>query len=222
MRSLVERIASSPLLVRVVPFVLFIALTFLQGRFGEASRYWIYFLKTLVGVWLIWEFRPRIIEMRWRFTWESVVVGVAVFAVWIGLDGVYPQLGNASSAWNPHNQFGESGALAWFFVAVRILGSSLVVPPLEEVFYRSFLYRYVAKPDFESVDLGEFLWKPFLITALVFGAAHYEWLPALLCGMAFQGLVLWKKRLGDAMLAHAIANLLLGLWVVWKGAWHFW
>ena len=44
----------------------------------------------------------------------------------------------------------------------------------------------------------------------------------ILCGFAFQGLVCWKKRLGDAMTAHAITNGLLGLWVVWRGAWHFW
>ena len=112
--------------------------------------------------------------------------------------------------------------LAGFFVAVRVIGSTLVVPPLEEVFYRSFLYRYIAKPNFESVGFGEFLLKPFVVTALVFGAAHYEWLAGILCAVVFQGLVLRKKRLGDAILAHAVANLLLGLWVAGRGAWQFW
>ena len=39
---------------------------------------------------------------------------------------------------------------------------------------------------------------------------------------AAAGLVLWKGRLGDAITAHAVTNFLLGLWVVWKGAWQFW
>jgi CAAX prenyl protease-like protein len=124
--------------------------------------------------------------------------------------------------WNPHHQFGAGSALAWLIISVRILGSTLVVPPLEEVFYRSFLYRWIAKPDFQSVPLGAFHWTPFLVTSAIFGLSHFEWLPGILCGFAYQGLVCWKKRLGDAMTAHAITNLLLGAWVVWKGAWHFW
>jgi CAAX prenyl protease-like protein len=166
------------------------------------------------------------------------VWGVAVFTIWVGLDGFYPSLDRLLSyvglaktrseaeldleLWNPNVQFGEGGAVAGMFIAVRILGSSLVVPPLEEVFYRSFLYRYVAKTDFQSVPLGQFAWVPFLVTSAVFGLAHREWLAGILCGFAYQGLVCWKKRLGDAMTAHAITNFLLGVWVVWKGAWHFW
>jgi hypothetical protein len=105
---------------------------------------------------------------------------------------------------------------------VRLLGSSLVVPPLEEVFYRSFLYRYLIKADFEQVSLIQFAWVPFVVTAALFGLEHYEWLAGVLCGLIYQGLVCWKGRLGDAITAHMITNFLLSLWVIWKGAWHFW
>ena len=47
-------------------------------------------------------------------------------------------------------------------------------------------------------------------------------LAGILCGAAFQWLVLRKNRLGDAMTAHAITNFLLGVWIVWRGAWNFW
>ena len=123
---------------------------------------------------------------------------------------------------NPNAAFGAGSALAWLFVIVRILGSTFIVPPLEEIFYRSFLYRYIAKPDFQSVPLNKFLPIPFLATAAVFGFSHNEWLAGILCGAAFQWLVLRKNRLGDAMTAHAVTNFLLGVWVVWKGAWNFW
>ena len=82
--------------------------------------------------------------------------------------------------------------------------------------------RWIAKPQFESVPLGAFAWMPFLVTSAVFGLVHREWLAGILCGAAFQWLVLRKQRLGDAMTAHAITNLLLGAWVVWKDAWNFW
>jgi CAAX prenyl protease-like protein len=90
------------------------------------------------------------------------------------------------------------------------------------MFYRSWLYRYLVNPDFEKIPLNRFGWMPFIVTALFFASTHNEWLAAILCAFAYQGLVLWKNRLGDAMTAHAITNFLLGLWVVWKPAWHFW
>jgi CAAX prenyl protease-like protein len=227
--------SNSPIVARVAPFVVFVLLTAAQGQFGPASAYWFYFAKTLVGLWLILEMRPLVAEMRWAFSGEAVAVGIAVFAVWIGISGewttqnsLWLKLGLSHSPttpapqWNPPEQFGAGSALAWLFIATRILGSTFIVPPLEEVFYRSFLYRYIAGKDFLAVPLDRFLPGPFLATVAVFGFAHNEWLAGIFCGAAFQWLVLRKGRLGDAMTAHAITNFLLGLWIVWRGAWQFW
>ncbi|HEV2435319.1 MAG TPA: CAAX prenyl protease-related protein [Verrucomicrobiae bacterium] len=222
MHFLKKTLGTSPLMARVAPFVAFLVLTFCQGQFGAASAYWFYLAKTLVAVWLIWEMHPLVSEMRWAFSWEAVVVGIAVFVLWVGLDPFYPKFLTSGVVWNPHKQFGDNAALAWLMIGTRILGSTLVVPPLEEVFYRSFLYRYFARPDFLSVPLNRFLPLPFFATAAVFGFSHFQWLAGILCGMAYQWLVLRKNRLGDAMTAHAITNFLLGVWVVWKPAWQFW
>ena len=55
----------------------------------ETSHYWFYLsARPLVGAWLIWEMRPFVAEMRWAISWEAVVVGVAVFVIWVGLDAV--------------------------------------------------------------------------------------------------------------------------------------
>ena len=118
--------AASPLFVRVAPFVIFLALTFCQGQFGEASRYWFYLAKTLAGAWLIWEMRPFVSEMRWAMSWEAVVVGLGVFAVWVGISGewttqnsLWAKLGLSHppaappKLWNPNEQFGGGSALAW-------------------------------------------------------------------------------------------------------------
>ena len=217
-----KQFESSPVRARVAPFVIFLALTFCQGQFGEDSRYWFYLAKTFVGAWLLWEMKPFVNEMRWAFSWEAVVVGVAVCAMWVGLDGFYPKLSDAGTPWNPHTQFGQAPALAWTFVAVRILGSTFIVPPLEETFYRSFLYRYFVKIDFEQMPLGQVHWLSLFVTSAFFGFTHNEWLAGILCGLAYQWLVIRKARIGDAMTAHAITNFLLGLWVIWKGAWNFW
>jgi len=237
-RSFLQRLRHDPALVRAVPFVVFLVLTFVQDKFGAVGRYWIYFAKTIAGAGMIWMVRPFIQEMRWKRGWAAVAVGIGVFVLWVGLDDYYPKQGELyvrlglskptsaaeqeAAIWNPHAQFGQGSALAWFFIFARLLGSSLVVAPLEEVFYRSFLYRYAARLDFLSLPLGRFAWFPFLLTSVLFGFEHAQWLAGILCGFAFQGLVCWKKRLGDAITAHAITNLLLGLWVVTRGEWKFW
>jgi len=222
MNLLRQKLAASPVLARVAPFGLFLLLTAGQGKIFAGSEFWLYLVKTLIGAGLIWIMYPLVTEMRWAFSWEAVVVGVAVFAIWVGLDDYYPKFIKAGAAWNPNTAFGGGSGLAWLFILTRIIGSTLVVPPLEEVFYRSFVYRSLAAPQFESVPLNRFGWLPFLGTAIVFGFSHVEWLAAILCGMAFQFLVLRKNRLGDAMTAHAITNFLLGVWIVWRGDWHFW
>ena len=211
------------MMARVAPFVVFLALTFCQGQFGAASAYWFYFAKTLVGVWLIWEMRPFVARNALGHQLGGRRRRHRCFC---GLGRTGPVLSencmNAAAAGleSPTTQFGENSALAWLMIVTRILGSTFVVPPLEEVFYRSFLYRYIAKPDFLSVPLNRFLPLPFFATAAVFGFSHYEWLAGILCGAAYQWLVLRKNRLGDAMTAHAITNFLLGVWIVWQGAWH--
>jgi CAAX prenyl protease-like protein len=217
-----QKFAASPEFPRVFPFALFLVLTFLPALFGEVSRYWLYLAKTAVGAWLVWEMRLFVKEMKWAISWEAIVVGVGVCVMWIGIDSLYPKFSEAGKPWNPQAQFGQSMA-AWFFIAVRLLGSSLVVPPLEEVFYRSFLYRYFIRTDFLSVPLSRLHPLSFIVTSVIFGAEHEnQWLAGVFCGLAYQWLVIRKNRIGDAMTAHALTNFLLGVWVVWRGDWKFW
>lgn len=222
MNSLCEKLRKSPTLARAVPFAVFLLLTFGQGQFGEPPRYWFYFAKTCVGAWMVWEMRSLVPEMRWAISWEAVLIGIAVCVMWVGIDGWYPKIGSVATPWNPRAQFGESSTIAWFFIAVRILGSTFVVPPLEEVFYRSFLYRYIVRVRFLEMPLNWFNAMSFVATSVVFGFEHHQWLAGILCGFAYQWLVLRKNRLGDAMTAHAITNFLLGIWVVWQNDWKFW
>ena len=217
-----NKILASAILVRAVPFAVFAALTLFQGRFGEGSLYWVYALKTVIGAFLLWQVRHHIKEMRWSISWEAVAVGVGVCAVWVGLDGHYPMFFERGGNFNPFMTYGAGSGIAMLFIAVRVIGSSLVVPPLEEVFYRSFIYRYLIKANFLEVPLNHLQWRSFLIAGVIFGVGHYEWLPGILCGFAYQWLVIRKGRLGDAMTAHAITNFLLALWILTHDAYRFW
>ncbi len=223
MSFLCQPLGRSPEYARLGPMVVFCALTALQGRLGPGSEYWVYLFKTVVGAWMVWDLRPCLEEMRWKLSLEAVVAGVGVFAIWVGLDGHYPRLAALPAGWDPLGHFGKGSGLGWLFVGVRMAGSSLVVPPIEEVFYRSLVYRSLVARRFQSVAFDEFRLLPLMVTAGVFGLAHPDrWLAGLLCGLAYQGLVLRKNRLGDAMTAHAITNALLGMWIVRTGQWHYW
>lgn len=220
--GVLRKFFNDPVLARVVPFFIFLALTVCQGKFGPASADWFYLAKTIVGAVLIWQMRPAAQEMRWAISWEAIIAGILVFAIWVGLDPYYSKMFKTGATGNPFDVFGNGSALAWFFIVVHILGMTFIVPPLEEVFYRSFVYRYIASKNFLAVPMNRFLPLPFFATAIVFGISHNEWLAGILCGAAYQWLVIRKNRLGDAMFAHALTNLLLGIWIVWKSAWNFW
>jgi|YelNatPaOPRAMG01_1025707.scaffolds.fasta_scaffold02526_5 CAAX prenyl protease-like protein len=229
MQAFIRRLTASPTAVRVAPFVAFVALTACQEFSGALGRYWFYVVKTVIVGGLLWWLRSFIPEMRWRFSAAAVWTGLGVFVLWIGLDPAlgwvglrYPKLQPGAAPWNPQAQFGDQALLAGMLVAVRAIGSSVVVPAVEEVFYRSFLYRYLGRSQFLSLPLSQFSLGRFVACATVFGLSHREWLAGILCGLAYQALVVRKNRLGDAVTAHSVTNFLLACWVVGNGAWHLW
>jgi len=225
---------------RVLPFALFLLIGAIPTGWFPGGEFWLYLIKTVAAGWLLWAWRRRIIEMRWAISWEAVVVGLVIAVLWIGLEGRIPSVGaiwdmaaefiagkerpepKEVVPWNPLAFYQDNLALAWFFIAVRVLGRSLVVPAMEEVFYRSFVYRYIGNPQFMDVPIGVWHSVAFVVTAFFFGLAHPgQWLAAILCAMAYQALVIRKKRLGDAMTAHAITNLVISVYAIGTGQWHF-
>lgn len=223
-----ENVAKSPEYARFVPFVVWVAITAIGGMAGGSFMFWSYPLKMAVGAWMIWEVRKVIPEMRWSFSLEAVVVGIVIFVAWVGLDPFYPKNNlfykdTPDSIWNPFKHFGEGSAVAWLLIVIRIFGMTVLVPPIEEAFYRSLVYRYIVKYDFTKVALNHFDGIALMLGSVLFGFAHFQWLPGILCGMAYQWLAVRRGHLGDAMTAHAITNFLLGVYVVWQGdeAWKF-
>ena len=221
-KSFRENMAKSPEMARFLPFAIWVVIT-AADMMGGDTKFWSYPLKVIVGAWVVWEMRSFIPEVRWSFSWQAVVIGVSVFIVWVGLNPYYPKISllfkdTDESIWNPFTRFGAGSTLAWTLIVIRIFGMTVLVPPIEEAFYRSLVYRYIIKYDFTKVALTHFDGVALVLVSLLFGFLHYEWLPGILCALAYQWLVLRRGHLGDAITAHAITNFLLGVYVVWKGA----
>ena len=141
-----------------------------------------------------------------------------MFVIWILPEGLYPHLGE--SQFNPF--IFQNGYVSATLVVFRLLGAVLVVPVFEELFWRSFLLRWVINPDFKKVELGKFTWLSFAVVTLFFGFEHNRWLVGLFAGAAYNWLIYRERNLWVCILAHAITNLALGVYVLQTQQWGFW
>jgi uncharacterized protein len=144
-----------------------------------------------------------------------------VIVAWVGLDGYYPTFGMTGSraAFNPNVL---PPPAKWAFVAVRLLGLVVLVPVFEELFWRSFLIRWLVADDFTRVPIGRVTPLAAVVSSVMFGLVHPEWLPGILTGLTWAWLVWRTKNLTACVVSHATANLALGLYVLTTGDWKFW
>ena len=115
-----------------------------------------------------------------------------------------------------------AGRIDWPLVAVRIAGAALVVPVMEELFWRSFLLRWLDTADFETVDPSQVTIKSVIVTSVLFGFEHHLWLAGIIAGITFSALYMRHRTIWSPILAHAVTNGLLGIWVVTTSSWSYW
>lgn len=202
----------------VLPFALFVVLTYGLPTAGVTPgiAYGIKTVATAAAV--LWFWRRVRHEFRFEWSWLAVVGGLLVFGLWVGLEGRYPQIG--SSAFDPHALASEAGVL--WLIGVRMAGAVLVVPVVEELFWRSFAHRILISEDFLSVPLGRLTLPSLLIVSTAFGLEHHRWLPGILAGLVYAGLLARTGNLFVPTLAHGVTNLALGIYVVCTGQWTYW
>lgn len=215
--------------VRVAPFALFIVLLAARGAAGERfpgfDARWLYGLTVLAvgGLLLAWRREygelARANRPDLREAAVAVAVGLVVFGLWIVLDAPWMRIGEPAARFVPLDAQGRPD---WALIALRWIGAALVVPVMEELFWRSFLMRWFDRPVFEGVDPTHVTLKAVALSTFVFVLAHTQWLAALVAGLAYAGLYRWRGRLWTAVIAHATTNAALGAWVVTSGQWRFW
>ncbi len=214
------------LLARVVPFVLYMAFLGVEQAVrawgGDFDTRWLYPVKVVVVALALWAFRSEYCELRvlpaWRPLIVSILLGVLVFILWINLDQGWLNLGGADG-YDPRNQ---DGGMDWPLVAFRLAGAALVVPLMEELFWRSFLMRWIERQNFLSISAAEVGFRAILISSVLFGSEHSLWFAGILAGLAYAWLYRKYDNLWAPITAHATTNLILGLWVLQTGAWQFW
>ncbi len=187
-----------------------------------APEFWIYPLQTflcaglLVYFWRAYRFHPL------QRSGLTIGIGLLVFLVWIA-----PQQFLHSPArlvgFNP-DLLAADPALYWPTLLLRFLRLVLIVPLVEEIFWRGFLLRFLISEKFTTVPFGAFSWVSFSVVTLAFGLSHSmaDWPAGLVTGALYNLVAYRTKSLTACVLAHALTNLALGLWIVATKQWGFW
>ncbi|MGH7230195.1 MAG: CAAX prenyl protease-related protein [Nitrospiraceae bacterium] len=187
---------------------------------------WLYPLKTIVVLGFLIYFWPKYDELKGHATagprdvFLALAVGVGVYLAWVRMDWPWAMQGNGEAA--GYDPFRAGAGTGIMLAAVRVFGASVVVPIMEELFWRSFLLRYLISPQFDSVRLGTVSPLSFLATVVLFGLEHDLWLAGMMAGAAYTLLLNRTGRLWPCILAHAVTNFTLGIHVLVTQEWRWW
>ena len=225
----VSRFRSNPVLARAAPFALFIGLLMLGSFLSpagstNASAPWLVTARgAIVALALVW-FWPSYHELRkpspthpvhWPL---AIIAGFSVFLLWI-----YYQQPWATRSGSPgFIALLPDGSTDWHLGLARLAGFALVVPVMEELFWRSLVLRWIERHDFLAVAPRQIGIGAFLITTALFASEHDRWLAGALAGMVYNWLYIRSGNLWVPIVAHVVTNAALGVWILNTQNWQFW
>jgi CAAX prenyl protease-like protein len=214
-------------LLPMLTFILLLGVSSALKRPGaspwlSAPELWIYPLQTvlcaalLTYFWRDYEFHP------WRRPLFTIAIALVVFALWIGPQQ-FLHFPARLVGFNPDTVAGDP-PLYWATLTLRFARLVIVVPLVEEIFWRSLLLRYVISEKFQTVPFGAFSWMSFAVVAVAFALSHQmaDWPAALVAGVLYNLVACGTKSLTSCVAVHAVTNLALGLWIAATKQWGFW
>ena len=222
--------------IRIIPFAVFMGFIGLQQllewsvvqgwvEMTSEQMLYLYPIKTLLVAGLLIFLWGRYEELdfsdlkNFPKTAASIAIGLIVFVLWINMDWGIAAFGE-NKGFDPF--LIDDSTTRNIIIFFRICGAALVVPVMEELFWRSFMLRYVITPDFSSVRIGTFTLSSFLICSVLFGLEHNLLFAGIMAGAVYSLLLYWTKSIAQCVVAHAVTNLVLGLYVLQTGHWQFW
>ncbi|WP_020167609.1 MULTISPECIES: CAAX prenyl protease-related protein [Methylotenera] len=216
-------------LARALPFAVYILFLALNQPLSQLCDWlnvdvkWLYILRIAVVAALLLYFWRDYAELKRKpvrsdFLYAGIA-GLLVLVIWIF---PYPDWlgGGDTQGFNPLQNETELTALFW--MSTRIMGAALLVPVMEELFWRSFVMRWFDKADFLKVLPEKISGYAYVGSACLFALEHHLWLAGLFAGLVYGELYKTYRNLWIPIFAHAVTNGLLGIWIVFTGNWQYW
>nr|MBF0223180.1 CAAX prenyl protease-related protein [Desulfobulbaceae bacterium] len=216
----------------IVPFALYLLGTQLLSYFPDQYPLLYPVCVVLVGAATLFLLRGKdIVKIHGNIA-SGVIVGVVGVVAWILIcrldleqlifdllpDFLQPE---QRPSFNPFQSI-NSTVGQWGFIAMRMTGLAVLVPLVEEIFWRGFLLRWVISPDWQDQEIGVFTFKSFAWITVLFALAHPEWIAAAVYCILLNLLLYWRRDLWNCIVAHATSNALLGVYVLYTKTWELW
>lgn len=225
-------IANSRLLMPYfAPYLAYVAVASLGGGLSHEWNYLIRIAVTLplllwARQWYIPFFGPK---KPWVSALWGVLYGIAGTALWIAL--LAPFAGTEAEAW---------GGVA---LAARLGAATLLVPVFEEMAMRGYIFRLALQwgraraageesalshamheCSVDDVAPGDWSWPAVIVSILFFTAGHavYEWPASIAYAALMAHLLIFRRDIFSCIVAHAVTNFTLGLYVLYTGKWMYW
>lgn len=209
----------------VAPFVAFVGIMAAEKALSVPPQ--IAYPIRFVAVWTLVLLLSRpYLKLRFSAPLGSIAVGAAVFAIWVAPDLLFDYrqswlfnnslTGTAVSSIPP-----ELRQQGWF-ILIRTFSCTLLVPVVEELFWRGWLMRWVIDIDFHKIPLGKYNATAFWVVAILFASEHGPyWEVGLITGVIYNWWMIRTKNLADCILMHAVTNGILSTYVVISGRWEY-
>lgn len=211
----------------VTPFVAFIAFLAISPALGMDARWDAPVRVAVMGVicYVCW---PRELSLRPRRAIASVAVGVIVFLLWIAPDTLFRGyrdgiLFSNSLLGHLHSSLRPSELQSGWVIFWRTVRAVVIVPIVEELFWRAWVMRWIINTDFEKVPLGKYGTLAFWVTAILFASEHGPyWDVGLITGIIYNLWMIRTKSVADCILMHAVTNGVLSAYVIATAQWQYW
>jgi len=203
--------------VLLLPFVVLLASLLVTSIFISTFD-WLYPLRVIITGSVLWFFRRHYLGYIRNVSVSSVFIGLLVFVGWVLL---VPSSESANKIFSGE-LFGASPTVVNLWLIFRIIGAVIMIPIIEELAFRGYLIAKLIDRHFEGVKTGQFTWLSFLLSSLLFGLLHGEWLAGTLAGMCFAFALYRRGEIFDAVIAHMTTNILLACYVLFTDSWSLW
>ncbi len=216
-----------------LPFAVFtglIAVQELVGTIGKGSdswwlahpQYWIFPLQTVICAVLLAFYRQDYSDWRRPLWWVGVPIGIIALAIWLAPHEVFGTPAR-TEGFDPFF-FGAEGPGTAFTIFMRFTRLVIIVPLVEEIFWRGFLLRYLIREDFQSIPFGEWNVKSFFGVATLFMLVHgmADWPTAFIFSVIVNFVAVRTRSLAACVVTHAVTNAGLGAYVMATRQWGYW